>query len=138
MPADHICPNCAADRRQRIYPSSRRVLLALLEGPKTVRELARELSISGSSIEDAVRFLREYGVVYVAAWVRGSAGIPSRKYGLGSGPDAPKLDAKPAALKSREWRERGGDSKRAQRLRNEAKKIVANSTFAGLLGVKTK
>lgn len=126
------------DRAQRIYPNTARVFAAVIHHDATSRDLAAELHLSVSAVDRIIEFWRSCGLIYIGARKRGAQGPAAPVWRAGNGDDAPELEPIPHAEKSREWRERGGDSHRSRKLRKQARQIAASMTIAGQLGaVKT-
>jgi hypothetical protein len=120
------------DRKQRLYPTTVRVLKVLADGePRSRRQIAAAVPCSVDSADNAVAFWRDIGLVHVARWQR-QRGTPTAYYTFGPGADAALPPPKSAAERSRAWRDGGGDHHRARTLARQQKLIAQSATVAGL------
>jgi predicted ArsR family transcriptional regulator len=124
-----------ADRKQRLYSTTRRVLQRLIDGPATTRQLAEMLHVSRDAVYDTIEWLRSEELVHIGDWQRSRSGYAARVWHAGRGKDAPPIAKLSNAEKSARWRNAGGDEHRARRIKADAKKIARSMTLAGQLGV---
>ena len=102
-----ICSECNRERRGRITVNQRRVLHALMSGPKTVAEIAKVVKCHTESVREALNFWAEYKIVRIAGWSRyAEAGAFARVYGIGKEPDCEKPEPLTNSEKSRRARYR--------------------------------
>lgn len=123
------------DRKQRLYPTTVRVLKVLADGePRSRQHLAAAVPCSVDSVDDALAFWRSVGLVHVARWTR-NPGSPSAFWTFGPGEDAALPPGKSPSERSAIWRANGGDSHRARTIKTQQARIAQGATLAGLLQI---
>ena len=116
----------ARERKQRIYPYTRRILQLLIANaePIIISEIARRLNMNSESVRQALDWLHSEQLVYIAEWKRGTGPL-RRAFAAGKGRDAEKLATLTNSEKMLRWR--------ATNLGGNAQRIAKNMTLAGAL-----
>lgn len=117
------------DRKQRLYPYTRRVLQLLIASypdALTSAEIMEALNMNKNTAQGAIDWLKSEELCHIAEWKRGTGPI-RRAWAAGNGMDAKKPKPLSASEKCRKWR--------ANSVKENSQKIARGMTMAGQLGV---
>lgn len=105
------------------------ILRLLMEGPKTIADLAERTGIRYDTVREFVNELHTGGVVYISGWRKlVKQASPSAVWTLGIGLDAPRPKAKTGAQRTQAWHQR----KTHKPLTTAPKRVVAPASVFDL------
>jgi hypothetical protein len=119
-------------KRRAYSPTRKRLMAAMKEEPRTIEQLAEAVHTSKQNTQFLIRELHKAGKIYVKRWERnGGRGAQCRVFAVGNKMDAPRPAIIPPAERCARWREKGGDSHMAHKVRT----LIERPKTIGIWGV---